>query len=192
MHILMIRKDAESVLPFYSEIMLQIIPAIPAQLDLLLTLERQTFTETFKHLYSPADFATYMQEKKTAPRLAAEMAQPDSYYYIIFADETPAGFIKLNFGHQPDNAPLQETPVMEVEKIYVLQQFQGMRAGHHLLDFAQQQAEQAGVRTIWLGVWEHNIKTQRFYSRNGFEKFGSHPFQMGAQTDTDWLLRKHL
>ena len=45
---------------------------------------------------------------------------------------------------------------------------------------------------IWLGVWEKNFRAQKFYAKYGFEKFGSHTFQMGDDPQVDWLLKKKL
>ena len=45
---------------------------------------------------------------------------------------------------------------------------------------------------VWLGVWEENVKAQRFYRRWGFEKVGSHEFTMGGTTQTDFVMVKWL
>lgn len=41
-------------------------------------------------------------------------------------------------------------------------------------------------------VWEHNLKAQRFYMREGFEKVGSHEFVMGEERQTDWIMVRGL
>jgi ribosomal protein S18 acetylase RimI-like enzyme len=53
----------------------------------------------------------------------------------------------------------------------------------------------AGVKKkayIWLGVWEHNTAAIRFYERLGFEKFAMHPYYIGKDRQTDWLMKMNL
>ena len=46
---------------------------------------------------------------------------------------------------------------------------------------------------VWLGVWEENVKAQRFYGRWGFEEqLGTHDFVMGDTKQTDLLIVKWL
>ena len=71
----------------------------------------------------------------------------------------------------------------EIQRLYVLQKFQGFGFGKQLFEFALELAT---------GVWEHNTKAQAFYNRYGFEKFSQHHFMVGQKVDTDWLLRKKL
>jgi ribosomal protein S18 acetylase RimI-like enzyme len=169
-----------------------ITPITPAQLELLVQLERQTFTETFAGVYRAEDLAVFLEDRKSAAAIAAQMAMPEARFYLVSHDEQPAGFLKLNLHKQPDNdGPLPE-PVLEIEKIYVLQQFQGLRLGKSLMEYSLQIARENSIRTIWLGVWENNHKAIRFYQQQGFEKFGEHVFRIGPQEDTDWLMKKHL
>jgi ribosomal protein S18 acetylase RimI-like enzyme len=44
-------------------------------------------------------------------------------------------------------------------------------------------------RYLWLGVWEHNRGAIRFYERHGFVKFGEHPYYVGNDCQTDWMMR---
>jgi len=45
---------------------------------------------------------------------------------------------------------------------------------------------------VWLGVWEHNYRALRFYTRNGFIPVGSHLFVMGDDPQPDILMKKDL
>lgn len=169
-----------------------IAPISPDQLDILVQLERQTFTETFNGVYTPEDLAAFLNNKKSREALAVEMAAADARFFIIWYEQQPAGFLKLNLYKQPDSDGPLPAPAMEVEKIYVLQQFQGLRLGKLLIEHSMQIARDNQITTIWLGVWEHNQKAIRFYQQQGFEKFGEHIFRIGNQADTDWLMKKHL
>jgi diamine N-acetyltransferase len=193
--ILTIRRDANSAPSFHYMTMTtlyDIIPVIPEQLPLLVQLEQQTFIETFGKTHTQENLTIFLQDKKSAGPLAAELAQPGSQYYFLYYEGTPAGFLKVNFGKQPDNGAVLPVPVMELEKIYVLRAFQGKQLGKVLMEYALQLAEAKQVKTVWLGVWEHNTKAYNFYLKQGFERFGEHIFRTGSQEDTDWLMKKHL
>lgn len=166
----------------------------PDMLDSLVHLERQTYTETFGNTYRPEDLNAYLQEKKSPATLQQELEAEGTLYYFCYYEDTPAGFLKLNLHKQPDDEArtLLPTPVMELEKIYVLQAFQGFKLGKALIHHAYEVARERAIKTIWLGVWEFNTKARSFYEREGFERFSEHSFLVGSQRDTDWLLKKSL
>lgn len=174
------------------EVLHHITPATPELLPLLVQLEQQTFAETFEGVYTPEDLATFLHDKKSSDALLKEMIQPGSSYFIIYYDQVPAGFLKINLHRQPDSGGPLPGPVLELEKIYILKAFQGKELGKLLIKKTMDIASNNQVKTVWLGVWEHNHKALRFYEQQGFERFGEHIFRIGNQEDTDWLLKKHL
>jgi Acetyltransferases len=167
-------------------------PVAETDLQVWMQMERDTFTETFKPVYSTQDLQNFLQEKKNSNTLKAEWEQKDSFFYILWEGTTAAGFIKLNLHRQPDNGTLLPTPVMELERIYVRSEFQSKKFGKQLIHFAYKQAAKHFVRTLWLGVWEHNLKARQFYEKEGFTAFGEHSFKVGNQVDRDLLLAKLL
>jgi len=167
-------------------------PVTETDLPVWMQLERDTFTETFSPVYASHDLQTFIQEKKNDSILKAEWEQKDSFFYILWEGPAAAGFIKLNLHRQPDNGTLLPTPVMELERIYVRSEFQSKKYGKQLMHFAYEQAKKNFVRTLWLGVWEHNLKARQFYEKEGFSAFGEHSFKVGSQVDRDLLLAKLL
>lgn len=101
-----------------------------------------------------------------------------------------AGYLKLNQGSAQTEQELENA--FEIQRIYLLQAFQGRGLGKVLFEFALEKAEQSSCDWVWLGVWEHNYKAQKFYSKYGFEKFGQHEFAVGDKIDVDWLLKRPL
>ena len=41
---------------------------------------------------------------------------------------------------------------------------------------------------MWLGVWEHNTRAQRFYRRRGFRRVGDQSFVLGSDAQTDHVM----
>ena len=126
----------------------------------------------------------------TLPSFVQQLSNPDSYFYYAVVDGDTAGYIKLNYNAA--QTEFQEADALEVERIYVLQAYQGRQIGKQLIDFAIQTATEKKLSYIWLGVWEHNAGAIRFYQNKGFTIFGSHPFMLGNDQQTDLLMRKEL
>jgi len=81
---------------------------------------------------------------------------------------------------------------MELERIYVLEEFQGRSYGAVILQKVKEVAISAQKQFIWLGVWEKNTRAIIFYERYGFKKFGTHPYYIGTDKQTDFLMRLDL
>jgi ribosomal protein S18 acetylase RimI-like enzyme len=41
-------------------------------------------------------------------------------------------------------------------------------------------------------VWEHNTAAIAFYQRYGFVKTDTHPFALGSDVQTDWIMQLDL
>ena len=81
---------------------------------------------------------------------------------------------------------------IELERIYVIASYQGKRLGEEILNQIKHIALQRKKNSLWLGVWEHNQRAIKFYQRNAFKKFGTHPYFIGNDEQTDWLMRFDL
>ena len=99
-------------------------------------------------------------------------------------------YMKVNF----DNAQTEEgyTNSLEVQRIYVLEDYKNMKIGKSLIDEAKEIANKENLDYIWLGVWEHNINAIRFYEKQGFVKFDTHIFKLGDDEQTDNLMKYTL
>ena len=58
-----------------------------------------------------------------------------------------------------------------------------------LLDQAKKIAKHTNVDSIWLGVWEENLRALQFYIKNGFVAFDKHIFTLGNDKQTDLLMQ---
>ncbi|MGT2907570.1 GNAT family N-acetyltransferase [Streptococcus dentiloxodontae] len=151
----------------------------------------QTFTETFAHDNTPEQLQAFFDQAYTIEVLSAELSHPESLYRFIKVDGQIAGYLKVNWGAAQTEHELADA--FEIQRIYVLQKFQGLGLGKQMFEFALEIAEQKGFTWAWLGVWEHNFKAQAFYKKYGFEKFAEHAFPVSDdKVDVDWLLRKRL
>jgi ribosomal protein S18 acetylase RimI-like enzyme len=81
---------------------------------------------------------------------------------------------------------------IEIERIYADKDYVGKNVGKLLMKTCINMAKERGHTFIWLGVWENNPRAIAFYEKYGFEKFGSHPFLLGSDLQTDLLMKKKI
>jgi diamine N-acetyltransferase len=105
-------------------------------------------------------------------------------------DHQVIGYLKLNYGQA--QTELKDSKALEIERIYVLQTYQGKNVGQLLYTKAIEIAKQASVDYVWLGVWEENHRALRFYQKNGFVPFDKHVFKLGDDEQTDILMKHYL
>lgn len=159
-------------------------------LDALVKISKDTFVAAFEKDNDPDDFKAYIQKAFDPQKLASELSDQDTYFYFVEEEEVLLGYFKLNIGLAQTD--VHDTGSMEIERIYVLESHQGKRIGTLMLQEIINLAKRLDKSYIWLGVWEHNPKAIRFYQRNHFQKFGEHPYYIGNDKQTDWLLRLDL
>lgn len=159
-------------------------------IDTLLNLSRQTFFDAFAHLNKAADMESYSANTFTKQRFDKELLNLDSEFYFALIDNAITGYLKLNYNTA--QTELQDPASMEIERIYILSEYQGQQIGKYLINFAIDTAVNQKLSYVWLGVWEHNAKAISFYKNKGFEQFGSHPFMLGSDKQTDILMKKEL
>jgi ribosomal protein S18 acetylase RimI-like enzyme len=153
-------------------------------------ISRNTFAETFAEGNSEENLANYLAEGFSAEKLSAELENKNSqFYFAIQADEV-IGYLKVNLGDAQTEK--QDPEALEIERIYVLQKYQGKQVGTLLYKQALAIAKARKSPYIWLGVWEENPGAMRFYEKNGFVEFGEHIFQLGDDAQRDVLMKKTL
>lgn len=159
-------------------------------LVILQQISRQTFQETFAVHNTAENMKKYLEEGMSKEKLAAELSSPQAHFYLCKTDQTVVGYLKLN--EAPVQTELNDPNSLEIERIYVLNAFQGKKIGQVLLDHAIELARNLKLDYIWLGVWEKNANAIRFYTKNGFVEFDKHLFTLGTDVQTDLLMKKHL
>ena len=97
------------------------------------------------------------------------------------------GYLKLNFGDT--QTELKDANAVEIERIYVLNEFQGKKVGQLFYDKAIEIAIERKADYVWLGVWEENKRALNFYRKNGFLEFDKHIFKLGEDEQTDIMMK---
>ena len=161
-----------------------------SDLDQLQGIGRQAFAETFSSNNSEENMQTYLDEKFSALNLEKELSDKDSRFYFAVLDERVVGYLKINFG--TSQTEIKDPRALEIERIYVLKGFHGLKVGQVLYEKAIDVAREKGLDYVWLGVWEKNERAIGFYKKNGFVEFDRHIFRLGNDAQTDIMMKLEI
>ncbi len=159
-------------------------------LDRLLEISRETFITAFAKVNNPEDFQNYINSAFNEETLKAELLNPNSSFYFVYLNSSLVGYFKLNEKDAQNEA--FDTRSMELERIYVLEAFQGQQIGKLMLLKIIDIASSKRLNFLWLGVWQENKNALRFYERHNFKIFSEHPYYIGKDKQMDWLMRLEL
>lgn len=169
---------------------MDIRPVTPDDLPALSALAAQTFSETFAHLYSPEDLATFLKGAYAPEKLAAEISGPDQFWRIAWDGDEAVGYVQacpVGLPH-PDADASREG---ELKRLYVVASQHGRGLGKQLLAIGLGHlSDRYGDAPQWIGVWSENFKAQAIYRAQGFEKAGEYGFKVGEVTDREFIFRK--
>lgn len=157
------------------------------EVEQLQSLSRQTFAETFSDSNSKENMNKYLTENLSIEKLSEELNNENSHFFFIKDGERNIGYLKLNMG--PSQTEMKDETALEIERIYVIQEYQGKKVGQQLYEKAIQVAKEKKAQYVWLGVWEENHKAIQFYNKNGFQVFDKHVFVLGDEKQTDLMMR---
>lgn len=160
------------------------------QLVPLQEIGRKTFYDTFFESDSEESMKAYLATSFSTEKLTAELENPNSEFYFATQNEIIIGYLKVNFGSA--QTELQDANAVEIERIYVLQDYQGKQVGQLLFEKAMAIAKNNDCDYIWLGVWEENHRALQFYTKNGFVAFDKHIFVLGEEEQTDIMMKLKL
>ncbi len=158
----------------------------------LSAIAKQTFYDTFTGTCTEADMQSFLEEYFNEAQLLKELNNPDDQCFFAEVDGKPAGY--LRFMEDYTGLPLmKQWKALELKRVYILKEFHGLGIAQKLLDFMISYAKKENYEVIWLGVWEYNLRAQRFYEKYGFVFSGhTHDFPIGDTPQTDMWLWKFL
>ena len=162
----------------------------PSEVLQLQGITRDTFIKAFAHQNKPSDIEMYVAEAFAIAQIQSEFDNPDSYHFFAENDSEIVGFVKLNLGSAQTETPFSNS--LEIQRIYVIAKYQGLKIGEQLLQFVIDFAKRKKKDSIWLGVWEKNVRAISFYERNGFVAFSKHEFFVGKDQQFDIMMQLDL
>jgi diamine N-acetyltransferase len=154
----------------------------------LSALGRQTFVETFGHLYTPENLAAFLTNHNEE-KWREELSDPAFAVRLGEAGGEAAAYAKLG----PPSLPFEvKGPTVELRQFYVLKPWHGSGAATDLMQWVLDEARQRGAEELYLSVFVDNHRARRFYERYGFEAVGRYDFMVGTHADEDIIMRLKL
>lgn len=146
---------------------------------------RQSFIDTFAHLYGADDLAAFLATK-TPAQFREELGDPAFEFVVAEENAQLAGYVKLG----PPELPVETPPdTVELCQLYVLKGWHGSGVAAGLMDRALEVVHRKRARHVQLSVYVDNVRARRFYERYGFHPVGRYDFMVGTHADEDIILR---
>lgn len=153
-------------------------------------ISRLTFKETFGADNSAENMTEFLDEAYDKAKLLKEIENSNSQFFFLLVNDKVAGYLKVNEADAQSENVAENA--LEVERIYLAQEYQHRGLGLVLIKLAEKIAREDGKDNMWLGVWENNFNAQKFYQKDGFERVSQHTFVVGDDPQTDFILVKRL
>jgi ribosomal protein S18 acetylase RimI-like enzyme len=138
-----------------------------------------------------ADVASFIDANLSDARFAEYLADPQRRIFTAGREGRIIGYAMLISGVSDDPEVQQAVdirPAAEISKMYVLAAHHGSGVATALMDAALAAAAEWGAGCVWLGVNQKNQRAQQFYKKCGFTVNGTRTFQLGAHTESDYVM----
>jgi len=160
--------------------------ATPADAATLAAISLKTFVDTFAPHNTAADMGSYTSGAFSEETQRRELETEGVVTLLGEEDGDTIAYAQVR--HTP-GSPHGD---VELARFYVDQPHHGRGVAQTLMDAVEQHAIALGGTRLWLGVWEHNLRAIAFYRKRGFVQCGAHPFILGTDVQTDWLMNRTL
>ncbi len=153
------------------------------------------FRETYGPILSGEQIEYMMEWMYSEESLRSQMVEKENVFFILSADGSDAGYLSVE-RHKSPPADLMGSVVFNLQKLYVLPDYQGIGCGSALLSFAEEQMR------LWAGTssricYELNVNRHNpavsFYQRHGLRIVREGDFAIGnGFYMNDFIMRKEL
>jgi ribosomal protein S18 acetylase RimI-like enzyme len=164
--------------------------ATPADAAQLASFAATAFTDTFAAQNTPEDMAVYVAEAFGESVQRAELTDPQCTVFLAERDGEIVGYAMLREGAAP--SCVTDPSSIEIARLYAGQRWIGAGIGALLMQRCLVEAASRARRTIWLGVWERNVRAIAFYQRWHFAIVGSQAFQLGRDRQNDRVMARRV
>jgi diamine N-acetyltransferase len=160
--------------------------ATPDDAATLAAISLKTFVDTFAPHNTTADMDAYTSVAFGEEKQRRELETEGVVTLLVEEEGETIAYSQIR--HTP-GAPHGD---VEIARFYVDQPHHGRGIAQKLMDAVEENARALGAGRIWLGVWENNFRAIAFYRKRGFVQCGAHPFILGSDLQTDWLMNRTL
>lgn len=157
-----------------------IIKADVSHAAAIAAIGKKSFRSAFGNLFkNKEELLEYLEHTYNPLKMAKSLRKPTNVYFIAMLDGKPAGFAKVKLDSL--NEHIESIAQMELQKIYVLQEYQRLGIGTALLNEVKRMARNMNSDYLWVDTCINSIQAIRFHEKNGFDKIGNYFFTIGTQ-----------
>jgi diamine N-acetyltransferase len=150
-------------------------------------LAERTFRDAFADSNTVANMQLHCAGSYGPALQLGEIRDSSRETWVAESDRRLVAFVQLRLNAPSPIIP-SERPA-EIQRFYVEASHHGAGLAHQLMAHVLARAKAAGSATLWLGVWERNLRALAFYRKWGFEVAGEHTFRVGDDPQRDLIMR---
>ncbi len=167
---------------------LSIRRATPDDSSLIADIGAITFEASFGANNRLEDMEQYLSLSFSKAHIEAQLAEPSTIFLLAYEDCKAVGYVMLRVSKKP--MPVIGPKPVELVRLYIEEEIIGKGYGSALMNSCLKEAKKNGRRTIWLGVWEKNLRAIRFYEKWGYTKLGTKEFVLGSDLQNDHIMAR--
>lgn len=157
----------------------------------LALLGRLTWAESHgPYIDDKNDLLKYLDQNFSVSKTKQDLNNPKNLFYIIYSDDLPVGYAKIEVNAKQENVASQNN--CRLERIFILNDFIHLKLGKQLLTFVEEQAKALKLDTIWLTVYIKNNRAIRFYEKNEFKNVGDVNFTVSGKDYENIVFSKKI
>lgn len=155
-------------------------------------MAKKTFYDTFTGTCTEDDMNYFLEKYYNENVLANEVKDTSMEYFFAEINNEPVGYI-LFAAAQINFDEIKGSSALELKRFYVNAAYHGKGVAQKMMQFYLDYAVSKGYDVVFLGVWEHNIRAQKFYNKYGFIATShTHDFPIGNTPQTDIYMWRKL
>jgi len=156
--------------------MIQIREATFNDITAISKLGSTTFLDTYLPNTPKEAVESFVETAFATDTLRSEFDNTNIHYFLIFSDETLAGYAKIVCNVSTNM--VEETQLTKLDRFYVLKEFHGQKLGAQLFNYIINFSREKQQNGLWLYVLIENKRALRFYKKNNFKIVGEYDFKI--------------
>jgi len=154
-----------------------------SQVDLVASLAKTIWPDHYSPIIGKEQVDYMLGKYQTPKSILAQMDQEGNYYFLIYSDFVPVGYIGIIEKHNE----------LFLSKLYILSAERGKGIGHAAIDFLKARCREIGAPYITLTVNKQNLNSISAYEKLGFENYGEVVTDIGkGYVMDDYLMRLRI
>lgn len=156
---------------------------------LISVLFKTVYIEAYAEEGITSELVNYMEKRFSEDHIYNIIKEKPQQLIIAYYGNNPIGVAEI---HLDNICPIKNKSVVELDKLYVLRQFNSIGIGQGLMIETEKLIRKKAFKELNLEVFVGNNRAIKFYEEFGFVKIGKVDFPMQDNTYENWVMNKKL